>query len=189
MRCSLASYAAGVGLTGCEAARLGERRSRQFYNGLLGLPYLAPLYIGLRHSSVALLPLLTLPSARKLAASFRDGKMVDLPKRTAKFQFAFCSLFVLSILLPSPSVASIAAKIARAIGAIGSRRATTAEVVSANARGTRFENPRACEWRGGSARHHATPSESNLVYADIILRIYQRLNAHTICSHQHPKNP
>ena len=38
-----------------------------------------------------------------------------------------------------------------AIVAIGSRRATTAEVVSANARGTRFENPRACEWRGGSA--------------------------------------
>lgn len=98
------------------AARLGQERSFQFYAALLGLPYLAPLYGALHHSSLAMLPLLTLPAARKLARDFRDNKMVDLPKRTAKFQFAFCSLFVLSVLLPSPSLASLASSLARSIG-------------------------------------------------------------------------
>ena len=56
------------------AARLGPDRSYKFYAALLGLPYLAPLYLGLRHSSLALLPLITLPAARKLSSSFRDGK-------------------------------------------------------------------------------------------------------------------
>ena len=98
------------------AARLGPDRSYKFYAALLGLPYLAPLYLGLRHSSLALLPLITLPAARKLSSSFRDGKMVDLPKRTAKFQFGFCALFVLSVLLPSPSLSSIASMAGRSIG-------------------------------------------------------------------------
>ena len=34
------------------------------------------------------------------AQDFRKGRMVDLPKRTAKFQFIFGSLLVLSVLVP-----------------------------------------------------------------------------------------
>jgi len=90
------------------AARLGSKNSFHFYAALLGLPYLAPVYAAVNHKMLALLPLVTLPKARHLFSSFRDGHMVDLPKKTAKFQFAFCALLVVSVLLPSPSLASMA---------------------------------------------------------------------------------
>lgn len=89
------------------AARLGPKRSLAFYAALLGMPYLAPLYAAVHHSFLALLPLVTLPTARKLLAAFREERMVDLPKKTAKFQFGFCALFVVSVLLPSPSLVSL----------------------------------------------------------------------------------
>lgn len=90
------------------AARLGEARSGQFYAFLLLAPYVAPMYGAVRHSILALLPLVTLPTARRLVADFQAARMVDLPKRTAKFQFAFAALFVVSVLLPSPSLSSLA---------------------------------------------------------------------------------
>ena len=102
------------------ASRLGEKRSTRLYEGLLALPYLAPLYLASRHSLLALLPLATAPAAKRLAADFRDGRLVDLPKRTAKFQFLFASLFVVGLLVPSPSLAALGSTLAGA-GARGWR--------------------------------------------------------------------
>lgn len=93
------------------AARLGEAMSSQFYAALLALPFLAPLYAATFHSLLAALPMITAPKARKLAADFAAGRFVDLPKRTAKFQFLFAMLFVAGSLLPSPSLATLGRRV------------------------------------------------------------------------------
>ena len=80
------------------AARLGPARASHFYSAMLALPFLAPAYAAVRFSPLALFPFLMLPKARKLAADFRAGRMVDLPKRTAKFGFGFAVLFVVGML-------------------------------------------------------------------------------------------
>ena len=97
------------------AARLGPKGSFNLYRYLLALPYLAPLYAALTHSLFAALPLITWPTAAKLIDDFQNGRMVGLPKRTAKFQFLFSVLLTAGVLLPSPSLASIAARAVRAI--------------------------------------------------------------------------
>jgi len=54
-------------------------------------------------SLVAALPAVTLPTALALVSDFREGRMVGLPKRTAKFQFLFSVLLTVGLLVPSPS--------------------------------------------------------------------------------------
>jgi 1,4-dihydroxy-2-naphthoate octaprenyltransferase len=96
------------------AARLGERGACALYAALVFLPYAAPLYAGATRSLVGLLPLVTLPTARRLVADIAAGRMVGLPKRTAKFQFLFGTLFTIGcVLVPSPSLATIAASLVR----------------------------------------------------------------------------
>ena len=97
------------------AARLGTRGAFELYRVLVLAPFIAPLYGALRHSLVAALPLLALPKARALVADFRDGRMVDLPKRTAKFQFLFGVLLTVGVLVPAPSLAGVCAWLARAV--------------------------------------------------------------------------
>lgn len=100
------------------AARLGPERSFALYRGLILLPYAAPLYGAFSHSLVALLPLLTLPAAKKLVDDFRDGHMVGLPKRTAKFQFLFGALLTIGVLVPSPPLAAAGQWLVGALGRV-----------------------------------------------------------------------
>ena len=68
----------------------------------------------LRYSLLAALPLLTLPKATALVRDFAASRMVDLPKRTAKFQFLFGVLLTVGVLLPAPSLTDVAGWIAQA---------------------------------------------------------------------------
>jgi len=98
------------------AAFLGQQRSYVLYVALIALPFVAPLYAAARHSALGALPLLALPKARKLVADFRAGSLARLPMKTAKFQFLFGVLFVAGVLVPSPSLGSLAQQAARALG-------------------------------------------------------------------------
>jgi len=89
------------------AARLGPRGSFSLYRALLLLPYMAPLHAAMTRSLVAALPAVTLPTALALVSDFREGRMVGLPKRTAKFQFLFSVLLTVGLLVPSPSLLAI----------------------------------------------------------------------------------
>ena len=91
------------------ASRLGPKGSFRFYQGLIALPFLAPLKECFQHSLLAGLPLLVWPKAKKLISDFKEGRMVGLPKRTAKFQFLFGALLTIGMLIPSPSAGSIIA--------------------------------------------------------------------------------
>ena len=114
--CSWQDLAAGIRTL---ASRLGERRSYLFYRALLLLPYLAPIHAALTRSAVAALPLLSLPSARKLVADFRENRMIGLPKRTAKFQFLFGVLLTVGMLVPSPSIGRVGEALVRGVGELG----------------------------------------------------------------------
>ena len=98
------------------AARLGAQRSLWLYMALIGVPFLAPLYTGVHHSVVGLLPLLVLPKAMDLVGAFRGKELARLPMRTAKFQFTFAVLYVATVLIPSPSLASLILSASRALG-------------------------------------------------------------------------
>ena len=89
------------------ASRLGPDKSLGFYTTLIGAPFGVALYAALRHSLVALLPLLALPKAIDLVRAFRRHELARLPMRTAKLQFLFGSLLVASVLLPSSRVPSL----------------------------------------------------------------------------------
>jgi 1,4-dihydroxy-2-naphthoate octaprenyltransferase len=100
------------------AARLGSERSFSLYAALLALPFLAPIYGAIRHSTLALLPMLSAPIARSLAADFKAGVFAGLPKRTAKFQFIFGAALVVGVLLPSPSLGFIWGAVGSAVRGI-----------------------------------------------------------------------
>jgi len=82
------------------ASILGEKMSSHFYKILVGLPFVGLAARAYSESSLtALLPILSSPLAFKLIRAYQQGNMADLPKDTAKFQFAFGLLLVGSLLL------------------------------------------------------------------------------------------
>ena len=95
------------------AAFLGARRSASLYAALIALPFGVPLYTAWRHSLFGALPLLALPKARRLIQDCAAGTLAKLPMKTAKFQFLFGMLYVVSVLVPSPSLVEL---VTRAFG-------------------------------------------------------------------------
>ncbi len=89
------------------ASKMSAKASLRFYQGLLGLPFALSAYTAVTSSAAGALPLLAAPKALRLVSDFGGGNMVGLPKRTAKFQFGYGLLLVLSVLVPSPSIAAL----------------------------------------------------------------------------------
>lgn len=78
---------------------VGKHASYAVYCLLLFTPYVICVVWGVNISVRYYLPLLTIGYAFKLEKQFRDGKLSSLPKRTAKLNFFFGLLYLLSFLI------------------------------------------------------------------------------------------
>lgn len=78
---------------------VGKQASYAVYCVLLFTPYVICVVWGVNLSVRYCLPLLTIGFAFKLEKEFRDGKLFALPKQTAKLNFYFGLLYLISFLI------------------------------------------------------------------------------------------